>query len=83
MSTTAEHVAESGLQKLKRLMVDGDHVSALQLAAKWPRLGHHKDMIQRAWAAVAHPDFYRQLGEDPDKLVALGIQAIQERYGLQ
>ncbi len=70
------------LAKLKEMMAKGDHRGALKLAAKWSRLGSHKEAIQRGWAAVSNPEFYRQLGEKPDQLVALGVSAIQDRYEL-
>ena len=53
---------------------------ALRLAASWPRLGQHRERIQRGWEAKARPEFYRQIGRDPDALVADGIQALRERY---
>ena len=71
---------ETKLSKLKKLMTDGKHHEALRLAASWPRLGEHKETIQKGRAADTHPEFYRQIGQDPDALVAAGIAAIRERY---
>jgi hypothetical protein len=73
---------ETKLSRLKRLMSCGDYRSALRLAAGWPRLGEHKEAIQRGWAALSNPDFYRQIGQDPDRLVEVGLAAIRTRYGL-
>ena len=78
-----EIVMQTKISKLKQLMADGDHHKALKLAASWARLGVHKDAIQRGWAAMSNPRFYRQIGLNPDKLVAVGLQAICERYGIR
>lgn len=74
---------ETQLSKLKKFMADGDFRSALKLAAGWARLGEHRDAIQRGGEAAARPEFYRQIGKNPDELVQLGIQAIRDRYNLK
>ena len=55
---------------------------ALRIAARFPRLGEHKEPITRAWSALQHPDFHRQIGQDPDALVTEGIEALKTRYCL-
>ncbi len=71
------------LSRLLELMADGDNRAALKLAASFPRLGNHKEPITRGWAAIQSPDFYRQIGKDPDALVVAGVEAIRERYDLE
>lgn len=61
-------------------MAAGDWVAALRLAARFPRLGEHKDAITRGWAALQNPTFYKEIGKDPDALVAAGVAALKERY---
>lgn len=73
---------ETKLAKLKKLWASGDYRAALKLAASWPRLGSHKKRITQAWAATSNPDFYRQMGKDPDELCADGLCAVAERYDL-
>ena len=75
-------VVQTKLTKLKTHVAAGDHRAALKLAAGWPRLGEHKEAIQRGWAAMVNPDFYRQIGQDPGLLIAAGVVAIRERYRL-
>jgi len=75
-------IMETKLAKLKAMMSLGDWRGALRLASSWPRLGGHKEAIQRGWAAMVNPSFYRQLGNDPDELVERGLQAIRVRYGI-
>ena len=73
---------QTALQKLTAHVTTGDWRAALKLAASWPQLGTHRDAIQQGWAALRNPDFYRELGKDPEQLVAAGQAAIKERYGL-
>ena len=60
----------------------GDRLGALRIAAKFPRLGEHHERITRGWAAHTNPDFYASMGENPHELVADGLLAVAERYGL-
>lgn len=57
-----------------------DGCAALRLAASFPHLGKEKEAITRGWAACQRPEFYRQIGKDPDVLIQLGIEALRRRY---
>ena len=59
----------------------GDWPKALSLAAKFPRLGDEKREIMQANEALKRPDFQRQLGRDPEQLIAAGQMALIRRYG--
>ena len=72
----------TALQKLKDLWVAGEFRRALKLAASWPRLGNHKTPIERGWAAISNPSFYRQLGKNPYALYHTGLRAVADRYNL-
>lgn len=72
---------QTQLSKLTAMMDAGRWHDALKLAARWQDLGDQKAAITRGDAALKHPEFYRQLGQDPDKLVELGIAALRTRYG--
>jgi hypothetical protein len=71
---------ETKLAKLKAALATGDHVGALRIAAKVPQLGDEKADITRAWGAIQNPDFFRQLGKDPERLIELGVLALRRRY---
>lgn len=71
------------IDRLREYMAAGQYRKALQLAASWPRLGEHKEAIEQGWAAASNPDFYREIGKDPEELEARGIAAIRERYNIQ
>jgi hypothetical protein len=61
------------LSQVKAFLESGDTTSALRMAAKFPRLGDHKERITRAYAAM---------GWDVAAVVADGIVAIRERFDI-
>ena len=73
---------ETKLARLKRHMAAGEFTEALRLCARWQDLGEHKERISRGWAAYMNPQFYRELGQDPDALFADALAAVRERYAI-
>lgn len=71
----------SKITLLRAAMRDGDWALALRIAARFPRLGVHKEAIERAHQAYANPRFYEQLGHKLETLKAIGRRALIERYG--
>jgi hypothetical protein len=67
---------------LKAAALSGDWRRALSIAAKFARLGAHKERITRAHNAFENGEFYKQIGKDPAALITDGIEALQERYDL-
>ena len=72
--------AETKKARLLQMMAAEDWPAALKLAAAFPRLGEHRDAIQRAYSALQHPEWSRQMRRDPAADVEAGIQALRERY---
>lgn len=73
---------ETKISKLKAAAASGNWAEALRIAARFPRLGEHGPIIIRAHEALHSAAFYRQLGRDPEALVAAGIEALKQRYRL-
>ena len=73
---------EKKIDQLKTCAAAGDWPGALRIAARFPRLGADKARIERGWEAVARPAFMRQIGKDPDALLADGRAALKSRYSL-
>jgi len=73
---------ETKIARLRAAMAAGDVAGALRIAARFPRLGAERERIQRGWMAVSRPEFVRELGRDPDALVADAANALRERYGI-
>lgn len=73
---------KTAIENLRELWAAGEYRKAVKLAASWPRLGEHKTAIQQGWAACTNPDFYRQIGKDPDALYTAALLALVARYEL-
>lgn len=69
----------SGVQAAMRA---GDWPRALALAARFPQLGDERAAILDGHGAATNPRFARQLGKDPDALIAAGAAALLARYPL-
>lgn len=65
---------------LRELMASNDWDKAISLAAKFPRLGGHKDAILRAHTAYTNPRFLTQIGRDVEQCKQLGIAALVIAY---
>ncbi len=76
---TTTHATEptKKIDQLRALMDAGDWRAAISLAAKFPQLGAHKVAVLRAQEAYVRPDFQRQLGRDPQRLIEAGIAALR------
>lgn len=73
---------ESTGEQLRRLVTEKDWHRALKLAAKLPATPEpDKTTFQRAWEALARPEFSRQLGRDPEALIEAGKEALRRRFG--
>lgn len=69
--------------KIRRQWVEGDREGALVTAARLNGLGKERDAIQRGRAAQMNPELYRQMGKDPEALVARGIEAVRRRFDIK
>lgn len=67
---------------IRELAIHGEWSEAIKVAGSFPRLGDERKAITRAKEAVCRPEFQRQLGRDPDKLIADGIDAMRSKWAL-
>ncbi len=72
----------SKLSRIRDAAQQGDWHGALRIASKFYELGEHKEAITRAWSAIQNPQFYRDIGKEPDTLIAEGVTALKARYSL-
>jgi len=70
------------ISQLRAAAAREDWREALRLAAGFQRLGAERGAILAAWEGMQRPAFQRQLGRDPDQLIATGIAALKARYRL-
>jgi hypothetical protein len=71
---------DTKLARIRGAMAADDWDTALRLAARFQRLGGQAVAIRRAADVVLRPNFYRQLGYDPEQVHADGIAALKERF---
>ena len=74
---------QTKLDRLKVAAQVGDWPLALRIAVRFSSLGPHAPAITRAHECLAGNDrFYRQIGKDPEALVAAGIEAVRQWFKL-
>lgn len=69
------------LRRIQDALARGDDREALRVAASMPRLGEGAKVIRQASGAIDRPDFYREIGHDPDALIADALTALRARFG--
>lgn len=73
---------ETKLQTLKNAAAAGDWKTAFSIAARFPRLGAHRNAILDAHSAYTNPRFLAQVGRDVDACIEAGKLALIAAYGL-
>lgn len=61
----------------------GEWQEAIRVAARFPRLDHHRSAILDAHGAYTNARFLVQLGKDIDGLKEAGRLALLDRFGLE
>ena len=60
----------------------GDRVGALRIAARFFDRSAATKAFKRGMDAYNNPDFYRQLGRDPEQLTAVALELLARNFGL-
>ena len=60
----------------------GDRIGALRIAARFFDRSIDTVTFKRGMSAHNHPGFYRQLGKDPEQLMAAAFELLTKRFGL-
>lgn len=71
---------QSKTERIKATLGRGDWPSALRLASRFHDRSNDTVTFKRGFDAYRHPDFYRQLGKDPDQLVGAAIVRLRARF---
>jgi hypothetical protein len=71
---------QSKTERIKTTLAQGDWLSALRLASRFHDRSNDTLTFKRGFDAYRHPDFYRQLGQDPDQLVGAAIARLHARF---
>lgn len=70
------------LDTLKTAAAAGDWQTAFSIAARFPRLGAHRNAILDAHMAFTNPRFLAQVRRDPAACIEAGKLALIAAYGL-
>lgn len=73
---------DTKLQTLKNAAACGDWQKAFAIAARFPRLGAHRNAILDAHSAYTNPRFLAQIGRDVNACIEAGKSALAAAYGL-
>lgn len=73
---------ETKLQTLKNAAACDDWKKAISIAAKFPRLGKHRNAILDAHSAFVNPRFLLQLGRNVETCIEDGKLALITAYSL-
>jgi hypothetical protein len=71
---------ETKLSQLQAQMNAGNWEKAIAIAARFPRLGEHRNTILDAQMAITNPAFCRGIKKDPAQLIEAGKAALMARY---
>ena len=74
---------ETKLQTLKNAASAGDWKTAFSIAARFPRLGAHRNAILDAHTAYTNPRFLTQIGRDVSACIDAGKSALVAAYGIE
>ena len=70
------------VDKLRDAWLSGDQIGALRIAARFFDRSQDTKAFKRGMSAYNNPDFYRQLGKEPEHIVRDALEALGRRFGL-
>jgi len=73
----------SKTEKIRAAWAAGERIAALRIAAPFFDRSNDTKTFKRGMDAYNNPDFYRQLGKDPDEIVAVALERLVNRFNLQ
>ncbi len=60
----------------------GDQIGALRIAARFFDRSADTQMFKRGMDAHNHPDFYRQLGQEPEEITGAALRRLADKFHL-
>jgi hypothetical protein len=61
----------------------GDQIAALRIAAQFFDRSNTTKTFQRGMNAYNHPQFYRQIGQEPQELITSALDLLAKRFDLR
>jgi len=71
---------ESKTDRIRTALANGDWLSALRAASHFYDRSTDTIAFKRGFDAYQHPQFYRQLAKDPDKMVEAAMTRLRARF---
>ena len=73
---------ESKNSLVRKLVSQGEYKQALQICKEWNyKDPSHRDKLRLGYECLMRPDFYKQIGKDPDYHYKESIIILHEVYG--
>jgi hypothetical protein len=68
--------------KIRTAWASGDQIGALRIAARFFDRSADTKLFKRGMDAHNHPDFYHQLGKEPEQITQDALEILADRFGL-
>ena len=72
----------SKCSKIREAWASGDRIAALRIAARFFDRSEATQIFKRGMNAHNHPDFYRQLRQDPDQITTAALHLLARKFNL-
>lgn len=73
---------ETKVNKVKRLVAEGEYKKALQICKDWDYVDPmHRDILRTGYECLMYPHFYIQLGKDPGYQYEEAVKVLHKIYG--
>ena len=72
----------SKCSNIREAWASGDRIGALRVAARFFDRSADTQIFKRGMDAHNHPNFYRQLHQDPDQITAEALRLLAIKFGL-
>jgi hypothetical protein len=69
--------------QIRAAWLAGDQIGALRIAARFFDRSEDTRAFKRGIDACNHPDFYTQLGKEPQELIAAALVLLAKRFDLR
>jgi hypothetical protein len=73
----------SKTDQIRNAWATGDRIGALRIAAQFFDLSERTIAFKRGISAFNHPDFYQQIGQEPQELITAALDLLAKRFGLR
>jgi hypothetical protein len=70
-------------EQIRAAWLAGDQIGALRIAARFFDRSTDTRIFKRGMDANNHPDFYTQLGKEPQELITAALDLLAKRFDLR